>query len=263
MARAPLLVRARAGEPVWGTFVKLAGDATVDLASSAGYDFVLVDLEHSQLGEHEALGSIRRAAAVELASLVRVAEISVAQINRLLEAGAAGVQVAGVRRRRDVGSMVAATRYPPDGSRSVSMSQPAAGYGRRSLIEFLQDAHDHPPILVGQIESATTDDELEDVVAGLDVVFIGPTDLAADMGLPGAAGHPQVATRMRDIAAAAAAVGSVLGGWAASATDAGALLALGARYLVVASDVQLLSQAMRQAVATCRESFTRAGETGL
>ncbi|HWG75066.1 MAG TPA: aldolase/citrate lyase family protein [Acidimicrobiales bacterium] len=247
----PLLARAHGGAAVWGIFVKLAGTETVDLASAAGFDFIVVDVEHSQLGEHEARRSVRHAAAIGLPAVVRVAAVDPAGVNLFLEAGATGVQLSGLRSCAQVRALVAATRYPPDGRRSVSLAQPAAGYGVRPLADHLGASRAAPALLAGQIESGTTDDDLTDIAADLDVLFIGPTDLSVDLGLAGALDHPVVTRRMAEIASVAAARGAVLGGWAAGADGASQLLDLGARYLVIASDLQLLGQTMTEARQSC------------
>ncbi|MBO0731801.1 MAG: hypothetical protein J2P57_21255 [Acidimicrobiaceae bacterium] len=243
-----LLERARSTGPVWGTFVKLAGDEPIDLVADAGFDFVVVDLEHSQLGEDEARRSLRRAAAIGLPGLVRVAEVDEMFVNRALEAGAVGVQLSGVRSRTDVDALVAATQHPPAGRRSVSLAQPAAGYGGQVLTQHLDALLATPPLMVGQIESGATTDPLDRVLAGLDVAFVGTTDLTVDMGVPGQLDHPAVVARVDEIAKAATAAGVLWGAWAPGLVEAQALAARGAGYVMVASDLQLLRHAMVETV---------------
>jgi 4-hydroxy-2-oxoheptanedioate aldolase len=99
-------------------------------------------------------------------------------------------------------------------------------------------------VLVGQIETADTD-PLAQLVAGLDVAFIGSTDLAVDLGLPG---DPDVLRNAADrVEAAARAAGTAFGGWAPARGAAAGLGLAGAEYLVVGSDLQLLAAALRSA----------------
>lgn len=243
-----LLARARSTGLVCGTFVKLAGDEPIDLVAAAGFDFVVVDLEHSQLAEHEARRALRRAAAIGLPALVRTADCDEQFVNRALEAGAAGIQLSGVRAESDVAALRAATRHPPEGHRSVSLAQPAAGYGNRALTGQLDALRSAPPLVVGQIETAATTDPLERILSGVDVAFIGTTDLTVDMGVPGQLDHPAVVARVDEIAKTATAAGVLWGAWASGLAEAHNLAAQGAAYVMVGSDLQLLRHILAETV---------------
>jgi 4-hydroxy-2-oxoheptanedioate aldolase len=222
-----------------GLFVKLPATEVVDVSAAAGFDFVVVDREHSQLSEAGALRLVRHAHALGLPAVVRVPEVDRGAINRLLEAGAAGIQLSTVRSVAQVQALRAAAHYAPDGDRSISLAHPLAGYGEIGLADYLEDRAAEPPLLVGQIETATTDDPLEEILgAGLDVAFIGTTDLSVDLGL---AADP-VAERVEEIAAAAEAVGVELGAFGLD--DARVT------YEVAGSDIALLRSA---ATALCAE----------
>ncbi|MFV2087265.1 aldolase/citrate lyase family protein, partial [Micromonospora sp. LOL_021] len=150
--RAALRERLRRGRRVVGTFLKLPGTDAVELAAQAGLDFVVVDLEHSGLDERTAAGQLRHAALLGLPALVRLAAVDPAQVNRLLEAGAAGVQLSTVRARAQLAALQAAVRYAPAGRRSISLAHPAAGYGSAGLDAYL--AADVLPTLWAQRASS-------------------------------------------------------------------------------------------------------------
>jgi 4-hydroxy-2-oxoheptanedioate aldolase len=218
-----------------GLFVKLAATEVVDIAARSGLDFIIVDLEHSQLSEAHALRLCRHAAALGFPALVRVPELDRGAVNRLLEAGARGIQLSTVRSVAQVEALRAATRYAPDGDRSVSLAHPGADYGDVGLADYIDSQRQAPPELVVQIETADTDDPLADVLAaGADVAFVGTTDLAVDLGLDKA----RVAERVEAIAAAAAAAGVELGGFALDHPDV--------TYDVRGSDVALLRTAVAE-----------------
>ncbi|GAA0256760.1 aldolase/citrate lyase family protein [Cryptosporangium japonicum] len=240
--RAGLRAALSAGRTVRGTFVKLAGEETVDLARVAGADFVVVDLEHSQLSEEQARRAVSRAAAIGLPALVRIPTVDSGLINRLLEAGAVGIQLSTLRSAAETRALIEATRYSPGGTRSISLAHPGANYSGVPLADYLAAERDDPPLLVGQLETATTDDPLPDVVAGLDVVFLGVTDLAVSVGL---GATDAIAARVAEIRAAAAAAGAIAGSWAASVTAADDAAAAGDRYLVIGSDLQFLAGSLR------------------
>jgi 4-hydroxy-2-oxoheptanedioate aldolase len=202
----PISLRERFSGPggrVLGTFLKLPATEAVDIVALAGFDFVIVDREHSQLDEGQALRLVRHAAAIGLPAVVRLPDPDAAAVNRLLEAGAGGIQLSSVRSADQVHSLVDASRYAPDGHRSVSLAHPMAGYGSVSLAEAVAGA---PPLLVGQIETAELDDPLDEIfAAGLDVAFLGVTDLTVALGFDA----DRVRERVEEVAKAAQVTGGV------------------------------------------------------
>ncbi|MEU9326844.1 aldolase/citrate lyase family protein [Streptomyces canus] len=233
-----------AAEPAVGTFVKLASPDVVELAEAAGFAFVVVDLEHSTLTEQNAVDLVRHAHACGLPALVRVPEVDAAAVNRLLEAGAAGIQLSMLTRVTQAEALVAATRFAPTGRRSVSLANRAARFGALPLAPFLRAERDDPPVLVGQIETARTD-PLPDLLAPLDVCFVGSTDLAVDLGLPADPAVLRAAVgRVREAARSAAVA---FGGWVPARGAAADLGLSDADYLVVGSDLQMLATALRAA----------------
>ncbi|MFD3838593.1 aldolase/citrate lyase family protein [Streptomyces sp. NPDC058642] len=232
-----------AGEPAVGTFVKLASPDVAELAEAAGFAFVVVDLEHSALTEQNAIDLVRHAHACGLPALVRVPEVDAA-VNRLLEAGAAGIQLSMLTRVAQAEALAAATRFAPAGRRSVSLANRAARFGAVPLAAFLGAEQDDPPVLVGQIETGHTD-PLPDLLAPLDVCFVGSTDLAVDLGLPAAPAVLRAAVdRVREAARSAAVA---FGGWTPTRGAAADLGLSDADYLVVGSDLQMLATALRTA----------------
>jgi 4-hydroxy-2-oxoheptanedioate aldolase len=232
-----------AGGKIVGTFLKLPGLESIDLVAASGLDFAVVDLEHSQLSEDDALRMVRYAHALSFPAVVRVPSCDRGQVNRLLEAGAAGMQLSTVRSVDHVQALVDATRYSPEGRRSVSLTHPVAGYGSVPLRDAVAV---RPPLLVGQIETAHTDDPLEEILAaGLDVAFLGLVDLEVDLGFDA----DRLAARVEEIATAVAAAGAALGAFAGSPEQ----ISDRARYVVLSSDVALLRTALAAAARDAKE----------
>lgn len=191
-----------------GIFLKLPSTEVVDIVHRCGLDFAVVDLEHSQLSEAQARALVRHGSALGLPMVVRLAEIDAGLVNRLLEAGAAGIQLSTVRTVAQIEQLRRATRYAPAGRRSVSLAHPAAAYGATALADYLAEQERRPPLVIAQIETAQTEDGLDALMAARpDVAFIGSTDLSVDLGLDAARVH----ARVEDIAAAASAAGVALG----------------------------------------------------
>lgn len=243
--RRALRAELAAGRQVVGTFVKLPTPDAVELAAVAGCDFVVVDLEHSTLTEADAIGLVRHADVYGLAALVRVPHVDAALIARLLENGAAGVQLSMLQTAAQAAELLAATRFAPVGARSVSLANRVAGFGATPLADFLAAEAQDPPLLVGQIETRVAE-PWPGVVADLDVVFIGTTDLSVSLGLPPA---PELTAVVDEVRAAATAAGAAFGGWAATRSAAAGLGLGAAGYLVVGSDLQILASGLRAALA--------------
>ena len=220
------------GGRVRGTFVKLAALEVVELVARS-LDFAVVDLEHSQLSEAEARRLVRHAHALGFPAVVRIPELDRGLVNRLLEAGAAGIQLSTVTRAAQIAELRAASEYAPRGTRSISLAHPVAGYGRTSLREYVTESP--APLAVVQIETMETEDPLDEILAGRpDVVFVGVTDLSVDAGLDA----ERTRARVDEIAAAAERAGVPLGGFGADERF---------RYSVVSSDVALLQEALARA----------------
>ncbi len=246
----------RDGDRLLGTFLKIPALETVDIARSAGFDMVVVDGEHAQLDEGDRLRLVRHAAALGLPALVRVPSVDAGAIGRLLEAGAAGIQLSTLRSRAQRDALVSATRYAPGGTRSVSLAHPDADYGAVALADYLE-RQTEGPLLVGQIETATTDDPLPQLLAGLDVAFIGTTDLSVDLGRPGALDDARVRSRVAEIADAAAGAHVALGAWTPSVEALGGL-AQPVRFALVASDIQLLRAGATGLLGAARKALASA-----
>ena len=219
-----------------GVFVKLSSTEVIDLAAAAGFQFAVVDLEHSQLSEGDARALVRHGRASKFPALVRIPEPDRGLVNRLLEAGAAGIQLSTVRSAADVHELRSQMSYAPDGARSISLAHPQAGYGASSLADYLAAQRAERPLLVAQIETAQTDDALDAIAAAApDVIFIGTTDLAVDLGLD----DERVRARVDEIVAAARSAGVPLGAFGLDDERF--------TYQILASDLSLLRTAFADA----------------
>jgi 2-keto-3-deoxy-L-rhamnonate aldolase RhmA len=229
---------------VVGTFVKLGRREVIEILALAGLDFAICDLEHSQITEAEAGTLIVAGRSCDLAVIVRVAHFDPGQINRLLEAGAAGIQLPQVQTREQVAAFGAACKYPPAGSRSVSLAQPAASYGSEPLAEYLERSN-REVLLVGQMETRELQQPLPALLNGLDVAFIGSLDLTVDMGVPGRLEDPAVQQRLREIERAALTADIHLGIYADAPPRAAQAAAAGYRMIALSSDLGALAVAVK------------------
>jgi 2-keto-3-deoxy-L-rhamnonate aldolase RhmA len=191
-ASATLRARIAAREELTGSFVlELPTRGAIECYALAGFDFVVLDLEHSatDLGTLSML--IASAHAAGIASLIRVEAAATGSITRILDMGPAGVMVPGVRSAIETAAVIEAARYHPWGRRGLApivrhelQADPALGIGGREALTTV----------VVQLEAADALSEAAAVAStpGLDVVFVGPYDLSQSVGHPGELDHPDV-----------------------------------------------------------------------
>lgn len=229
---------------VFGTFVKLGRREVIEIMALAGLDYVIGDLEHSQITEVEAGNMITAGRACGLPVIVRVAHFDPGQVNRLLEAGAAGIQIPQIQTREQVEAFRDACKYPPEGTRSLSLAQPAAGYGSEPLADYISRSN-REVLLVGQLESRELESPLSKLIQGLDIAFIGSLDLTVDMGAPGKLDDPAVQQRIGDIEGAGIAARVHLGIYADSPARAAQAATAGYRMIALSSDLGALAGAAK------------------
>lgn len=248
----PLKERLCRGEVVLGCFQRIPAPEVTELCSHAGFDLVIVDMEHAPISEERVAGLVRAAEAAEVAAVVRVAGADPVVLARVLEVAPAGVQFPLVRSAAEAEAAVRATRHLPDGSRGLSLSR-ASGYGRRmSLAEYVS-ASEEALLVVVQVEDRVGLREVEAIAAvpGVDVVFIGLTDLSQDLGAPGRFDHPALREAVEHAFRQIRAQGKAAGVPVTEAAMAEEYVALGATY-VTANDVRLLLDASVAFVAALR-----------
>jgi len=193
------------GNEVFGLFCSIPDPTLVELIGCAGYDFVILDSEHTLVDPQELEHLIRAAEVVELTPFVRVPEQAPNAILRALDAGAMGVVVAHVRRRSDVDAAIQAARYAPQGMRSLNGGR-VSGFGRIKLTEYVRWANEEI-MLIAMIEDAEGVDELPTILAdgGIDLVLEGAADLSQSYGVPWQTRHPLVRAALHRVQATCAA----------------------------------------------------------
>jgi 4-hydroxy-2-oxoheptanedioate aldolase len=243
--------RLRRGPTLLGTFSVIPSVEVVELIGLAGFDAVVLDMEHGGY-ELDNLGAVILAArARNIEPLVRVRWNEPALIGAVLDAGAAGVIVPHVQSADDAAAVVAAGRFPPAGARGAHPWVRAADYDAGS--EWFARANDSVALVV-MVEGVEGLAAVDDILAtpGLDAVFIGPVDLASSLGLGTQLDHPRVLEAVQDVVERAAAAGVAAACFSATAEGARRWLDLGVRMVMVGVDTQILLPALRAVVAAGR-----------
>lgn len=189
--------RVQAGEALFGTFVNLGSPLTSEIVAAAGYDWVLIDLEHGAGDERDALSQMQAFEHTPATPLIRIEVNSRPRVHRVLDFGAAGVMVPRVETEEEARQAVSYMRYPPAGIRGVALMNRACGFGGRAA-EYMASA-DSELLTILQIESPRAVENAAAIAAidGVDVLFVGPADLSQAMGIFGRFDEP----RFRDAVA--------------------------------------------------------------
>lgn len=190
-------------EPLLGTLLTLPSPEIAELLSTAGFDWLFIDMEHGLL-DFEIVQRMVQAAGYECPCLIRVAYNEPILIGKALDTGAAGIIVPHVATPDEARAAVRAAKYPPAGARSIGAGR-AQGYGRR-LLEAVAGDNDST-VVVAQVEHADALPQIDDIVAvrGVSAVFVGPFDLSASLGKPGRIEAPDVRQAIGAIVSACAA----------------------------------------------------------
>jgi len=185
-------------ETTLGSWITLGHPAIAEIMAKAGFDWLVVDLEHSVISIDVAGDLIRTIDLCGVAPLVRLTSNDPNQIKRVMDAGAHGIVVPMVNTPAEAARAVAATRYAPKGTRGVGLAR-AQGYGV-DFQDYLNWQSDGPVVIV-QIEHKDAVDRLEEILAvpGVDGFIIGPYDLSCSMGIPGQFEQPEFIGAMTHI----------------------------------------------------------------
>ena len=186
----------KAGTHQLGFWNSLSGNMATELLAACGYDWLLIDTEHSPIEANEVVHALQAIAGFpEVSAVVRPAVNDTVLIKRMLDMGAQTLLLPYVESREEAEAAVRAMRYGPRGIRGVSGHTRATRYGK--VENYLTTAEEELCLLV-QVESVAAMDRLEEIatVDGVDGVFFGPSDLAASMGYPGQGVHPEVTARI-------------------------------------------------------------------
>jgi len=232
-----------------GLWSMLASPVATEIAAGSGFDFLVLDMEHSPnelTTIRDQLQAMQGSGAV---AVVRPPWNDTVAFKRLLDVGAQSFVVPMVQNADEARQAVAATRYPPYGVRGVAVATRANRFGR--VTDYLQRASDEICLHV-QIETRAALANLESIAAvdGVDGLFIGPSDLAADLGQLGNSAAPEVRRAIDDAITRICATGKAAGILAPVEADARHWLALGATFVAVGSDLGVLA---RQTEALARK----------
>ncbi len=235
-----------------GLWSSLCSPIVAEILAGAGFDWIVIDGEHGPNDIQSLLAQLQAMRGGTAEPVFRVPWNDAVIIKRALDVGARSLLIPFVQSAAEARAAVAATRYPPLGIRGVSIAPRANDYGR--IREYHHNAHLDTCVLV-QLESRAALKEIEAIAAveGVDGLFIGPSDLAADFGQLGNPRHPEVQAAIKDAGERIRATGKSAGILSVNVDDVEHLFALGFNFTAVGSDVGLLARGAENIAARFRK----------
>jgi len=253
------------GEPQFGLWLALADPLAAELCAGCGFDWVVIDGEHSPNDLRSTLAGLQAVAAAAAVDpggrathpVVRVPHGDPALIKQVLDIGATTVIVPMVESAAQARELVRAMRYPPDGIRGVGSAIARSSRWMR-FPEHVHEAAEQTCLLV-QIESRAGLAQIEAIAAvdGVDGLFIGPADLAASLGHLGDATHEDVRAAIESAIVAIVGAGKAAGILTGDDAMARRCIEIGARFVAVGVDTLLLAGAARALAARFRSAPPR------
>lgn len=251
-----LKAKLKRGELCLGSWITLGHSAIAEIFVRAGFDWLVVDLEHSTISIEQAGELIRTIDLAGSSPLVRLTSNDINLIKRVMDAGAHGIVVPNVNSPDDARDAVAATRYAPFGRRGVGLARAQQyGPGFKSYLEWQKEE----PVVIVQIEHKSALDCLDEIfaVSGVDGFIIGPYDLSCSMGMPGEFERPEFVEAMQRILHAGLKAGCPAGVHIVEPDSERLRKSIqdGYRFIAYSVDIRMLDVAAREGVASVKESI--------
>jgi 4-hydroxy-2-oxoheptanedioate aldolase len=237
----PFLAAIRAGKPQIGIWISLCSPFAAEAVAGAGFDWAVIDMEHSPNDLTMVMGQLQVFAAYETTALVRPEWNDPVLVKRVLDIGAPGLVFPMVQSVDEAKKAVAGTRYPPRGIRGVSNNTRANKFGR--ITDYFARIEEETAVLL-QVETRAAVAVADQIgaVEGVDGVFFGPADISADMGLLGQVMHADVWALIMPVARKLIAAGVPVGTLVTDATFARKLLDEGFTFVACGTDAGLLAR---------------------
>jgi len=238
-----------ANRPLIGMWVSSGSAMVAEICAGSGLDWVLIDMEHSHNSLESVTAALQATAAYPAASVVRVPINDWVIIKQVLDTGAQNIVVPMVSTAQDAKAAVEAMHYPPKGKRGVGAA--LARSSRWNRVEnYLHTASEHVSLFV-QIETEEALANAAEIAAvdGVDGLFVGPSDLAASMGVLGEQTHPKVMESVRAMFDVGRQAGKPVGVNAFDPETAAGYIESGAAFVVVGADVALVARGSEELAA--------------
>lgn len=255
MNHALLREKLKSGKLSLGSWITLGHPAIAEIFAKAGFDWLVVDLEHSTISIDQAGELIRTIDLAGVSPLVRLTSNDQNQIKRVLDAGAQGIVVPNVNSPEAAELAVSSTRYGPVGVRGVGLAK-AQSYGP-GFKNYFRSQSEQGPIVIVMIESQSALECLEEILKtpGVDGFIIGPYDLSCSMGIPGEFERPEFVLALRKILEVGLSIGCPAGIHLVEPDNMklGEVISEGYRFIAFGVDIRMLDVMARVGVGKARQ----------
>ena len=247
--------RVLAGEPSIGTFANLGSVPAAELLGRAGFDWVLIDLEHGSGTEADLHAQLLAVQSTGTPAVVRVPSAERLRVGRTLDLGAEGLMIPRLETVAEVAETLTWMRFPPAGIRGVALMTRGGGYGAAGHDGLA--AVNERVLGIFQVESLAAVDAVDELAAldGVDVLFVGPSDLSHSMGLPGRFDEPAFRAALDRVIAACRGHGKAAGILLRDASAVAGARAQGFAFIGVGADSSFLAGGAREALAQARSAI--------
>lgn len=236
------------GQSVLGPFSKSSDPAIIEVMGYAGFDFIIIDLEHGPNTILQAQDLIRAAKIAGSLPIVRVANNTAEDIGKALDIGAMGIQVPQITNAEGARQAVQHAKFAPDGMRGVCRFVRAAEYSNKDRFDYFKEANEQYLILqLEGVEAIANFDKIV-TVEGIDIIFLGPYDLSQALGVSGQINHPSVIEKMKHIINGCKAKGLKTGVFTDNMIDAKNWKEIGVDYISFSVDVGIMLEACKDIV---------------
>ncbi len=246
------------GDVVFGPMVsEIRSPGIAVLFSQAGFDFFFIDLEHSCFSLETVSNMVMAARAADIPVIVRPSRRSSANyLSRPLDIGASGLLVPQIRNRQETEDVVRWSRYQPLGERGMALSRQHTFYQGGNAPDTMRQLNEQI-LLAIQIENRDALENLDDIlsVAGVDVAFVGPADLAAALERPGESSHPEVEAAIHRVIEVSEQKGIIPGIFTGSSDKAKYWIDRGMKMIGYCTDIALIQQVCRSSVQALRAAL--------
>lgn len=241
---------ATADRTLYGGWICSGSPVAAEIMAGAGLDWLLIDMEHAPNGLESVLAQLHAVSGYPATPMVRVPAGETVTIKQVLDLGAQNILVPMVSTADQAREIVKMAQYPPNGIRGIGSALARSGRWNR-VDSYLSEAAEHISVFV-QVETAEGVQNAGEIAAveGIDGVFLGPSDLAASMGLIGQQTHPEVVAAATSAFAAITGAGKPAGVNAFDPTAAHNYVEAGASWVLVGADVALLARGSEQLADT-------------
>jgi 2-keto-3-deoxy-L-rhamnonate aldolase RhmA len=245
--------KTRSGEAVHGCFINLGSPVSAEIVGNAGFDWVLIDLEHGAGNDAIMYQQLQALAHTGATPIIRTAELSRPRVQRILDAGGKGVMFPQIQNPAEAALAVSMLYYPPKGIRGMAKMVRATGFGR-NVNDYITSL-DKNLIGVIQIETLGALKQIDAIAAlnDVDVLFVGPTDLSLVLGNLSQFDHPSYQQAIKDVAQAAKKYGKAAGVLLQDISEYEMYYQVGYRFLACGADSAFVARSSDEMARRMRE----------